>query len=471
VRILRVITAVSAVLAVLLGLLWIAAGPVAAHMFPTTVWAPRTVDVRSEISTSTVYSLYLPVLPYGFEARLDPDDPMYVGGIQWALEQVRAPYAWPVSKGHGVTVAVVDTGVDLSHPDLVGALWTNTGEVDANGWDDDGNGYVDDARGWDFIDGDGVPADGYGHGTHVAGIVGAATDNGIGVAGIGWDVTLMPVRVLDDGGNGDDWTVSEGIRYAADNGAQVINLSLGNNSGSFLLQQAVAYAQQKGALVVAAAGNSNSSYAFYPASYGDVVGVAATDSADQKAYFSNYGTYVDIAAPGTGIYSTELLPVGYAYKSGTSMATPMVSGLAALVWAQYPSAIASEVATAIQNGAEDLGEPGWDPTYGWGRIDAAQSLHSTSFVSAQLQPDDEPAEIAATPASHRPGEVIVSLRGALSVQQVAGLSIAGVSRQAGLYLLRVPAGKEEAIAEMLQERADVVYAHPNYLLSVASPWD
>jgi subtilisin family serine protease len=364
---------------------------------------------------------------------------------------------------------VVDTGLDLTHPDLVGSLWVNVGEVAGNGLDDDGNGCVDDVHGCDFVDGDGLPADGHGHGTHVAGIVGADTNNGIGVAGMGWGVRVMPVRVLDDAGSGGIWSVSEGIRYAADNGARVINLSLGGYGGAQDLQNAVSYAQGRGALVVAAAGNDNLPMPFYPAVYDGVVGVAATDDADQKAGFSNYGSHVDVAAPGVDIHSTLLQPAAYGEKSGTSMATPMVSGLAALIWTRYPSVTASQVAAAIQDSAVDLGSAGWDAYFGWGRIHAADALRSTpsAAVVTRSQIGHEPSLTVPQPVSYRPGQVIVSLRGVPAASQVAGLQVLEAGSQAGVLLLRVPEGQEEAVARALLGRSDVDYAHPNYLLSVA----
>jgi len=439
----------------------------------TTVRAAETALRGSDsvLSTTVAYTVYMPLVARDFELRLDPNDPMFLAGQQWALEKVRAPGAWYISQGHGITVAVVDTGVELSHADLADGLWSNGGEIAGNGVDDDGNGYVDDVYGWDFADGDNGPWDEHGHGTHVAGIVGATTDNGIGVAGMGWGVTVMPVRVLDATGNGSDWEVAQGIRYAVDNGAQVVNLSLGGAGGGDALEQAVQYAQGKGALVIAAAGNWGVSMPFYPAYYAGVIGVSATDESDARPSFSNYGSYVDIAAPGDNILSTKPAPVDYGLLDGTSMATPMVSGLAALLWTEHPSATSTQVWAAIQDGAEDLGSPGWDPYFGWGRIHAPNSLYSGSIVGSQAQ---EPRLDTALPITHtalfpvefRPGEVIVSVRGA-HLALAEGWSVIARDTRAGVYLIRVPIGEEIASAQALQARPDVVYAHPNHVLSVA----
>jgi subtilisin family serine protease len=438
---------------------------------PTHAAGAASRSASGVLSATAAYTAYMPVVARDFEWRLDPDDPMFVAGQQWALEKVRAPAAWYDSKGYAVTVAVVDTGVDLDHPDLVDSLWVNRGEVVGNGDDDDNNGYVDDVYGWDYVDDDGEPRDAHGHGTHVAGIVGAMTDNGVGVAGMGWGVTVMSIRALDEMGNGSDWDVAQGIRYAVDNGAKVVNLSLGAGSGSQNLAEAVQYAQDKGALVVAAAGNWNVSYPFYPAAYGGVIGVSATDANDQKASFSNYGSYVDIAAPGVSILSTKPFPIDYATMNGTSMATPMISGLAALLWTKYPSATSDQVWTAIRIGAEDLGSPGWDAYFGWGRINAANSLGGGSIAGDQAQragpcATDPLTHTALLPVEFRSGEVIVSVSGVYSVLE-EGWSVMDADPRTGAYLIRVPAGEEVAAARVLQGRLGVRYAHPNHVLSAA----
>jgi thermitase len=409
--------------------------------------------VGPALSTTVTHTLYLPLMAREYELRLDPDDPEYVVGRQWGLEMVRAPAAWYLSTGQAVTVAVVDTGADLTHPDLI-------------------DGLID---GWDYIENDEIPADGNGHGTHVAGIVGATTDNARGVAGMGWGAKIMPVRVLDDQGEGDTLQVALGIRYAVEHGAKVINLSLGGYSGSQTLADTVAYAQAQGAVIVAAAGNHNTSAQFFPAAYEGVIGVSATNLSDEKASFSNYGTYIDVAAPGDNLYSTLRSPGTYGYMSGTSMAAPMVSGLVALLLTRYPVASPAQIVAALENGADDLGSEGWDPLYGWGRINAANSMYAALKPASALPVAEIDAglwEDVERSAAYRPGEVIVRLKSgaaSMSKQKLAryGVGDAAINVELELYVLRVPVGTEAASIRKLEQDVDVVYAHPNYVLKAA----
>jgi subtilisin family serine protease len=269
---------------------------------------------------------------------------------------IDAPEAWSLETGDaGAVVAVTDTGVDFSHPDLAAQQWVNPGEncdssdptvscaERANGVDDDSDGYVDDFRGWDFVGDDNNPADDHNHGTHVSGTIGAVGDNGVGVAGVNWDVRIMALKFLDSAGSGNSADGAAATIYAADHGAVVSNNSWGGGPPEQVLEDAIAYAESKGMLFAAAAGNdgtNNDSTAFYPASYAfdDLVAVAATDANDNLASFSNYGAKgVDLAAPGAGILST-VRGGGYQSFSGTSMATPHVVGAAALLKAHFPTA-------------------------------------------------------------------------------------------------------------------------------------
>lgn len=473
-RILRATTVACIVLGAVLGALWLLGGTATARVSAPAGALPG-VGVQPQVTPTGPYSSYMPIIARLFEARLEPDDTMYVAGEQWALEKVKAPEAWFLSTGHAVTVAVIDTGVALTHTDLVANLWVNGGEIPDNSVDDDGNGYVDDVNGWDFDEGDAVPNDENGHGTHVAGIVGATTNNGEGVAAMGWGVTVMPIRALDAGGNGGTYEVSEAIRYAADNGAQVINLSLGAYAGAPELASAVSYAQDAGALVVAAGGNHNRTdpLQFYPAAYPGVIGVAATDDTDQKASFSNYGSWIDIAAPGVVINSTLMAWPDYGTKSGTSMSTPMVSGLAALIWTWRPALSATQVWEAIRDGAVDLGSAGWDPYFGWGRMDAARAMSEAASGGASVQATGNLTEVHASGevpgAAYRPGEVIVALHGTTALQELGAAGVLAANPRAGVYLVRVPVGSELASARAMRERGDVVYAHPNYVLEIARP--
>ena len=261
--------------------------------------------------------------------------------------------AWAVTTGdRDVVVAVIDTGVDQAHPDLAANTWVNAGEDCAgcrtDGRDNDGNGYVDDWRGWDFVGGDNNPADDHGHGTHVAGTIGAVGDNATGVVGVNWSVGLMALKFLGSDGSGSTADAVAAILYAAANGADVLNNSWAGGEYSQSLRDAIAAADDRDALFVAAAGNDgmdNDAVPTYPASYDvpNVLAVAASDNADRHAFFSNFGMEsVDVSAPGVGIFSTW--PGGsYQYSSGTSMAAPQVSGVAALV--EAATTAASDVGT------------------------------------------------------------------------------------------------------------------------------
>lgn len=273
-----------------------------------------------------------------------PDVPDYGGADEWNLNVMAAPEAWNAGyTGAGVTVAIVDTGVDLDHPDLFDSLWFNEGEIPGNGIDDDGNGYVDDYHGWDFFSGDNIVEDNNGHGTHVAGTV-VAGRNDFGATGVASDVRLMPVRVLGDGGSGSASGVAAGIRYAADNGADVINLSLGGGYSSEIAA-AVQYAGQIGSLVVAASGNAGASEPLYPASHSasmsHVISVGAHDAGENRAWFSNgvgASGAIQVDAPGVSIFSTYA-GNHYARTSGTSMAAPHIAGLAALALSASPESV------------------------------------------------------------------------------------------------------------------------------------
>ena len=270
-----------------------------------------------------------------FSASATPNDPSF--GSLYGMSRIQAPAAWDISTGsRSVMVAVIDTGVQYNHPDLAQNVAVNVGEVRDNGVDDDGNGYVDDYYGFDFVGYSGDPMDDHFHGTHCAGTIGARGNNGEGVAGVAWSVSLLPVKVLDSSGSGTLASVAAGIHYAVARGATVISMSLGGPSSSVALESAIAAARQSGVLVVAAAGNSglnNDDYPSYPASSPseNVVAVAATNSSDARPAWSNYGlSSVDVAAPGVNILST-ILGGDYSYLSGTSMATPHVAGMAAVL--------------------------------------------------------------------------------------------------------------------------------------------
>ena len=284
---------------------------------------------------------------------------------QWGLITIMADRVWDVERGdtvNTVVVAVIDTGVDTDHADLVGNLIL---------------------PGQDVVNGDSVPDDGYGHGTHVAGIIAAVTDNAIGVAGVSWHAKILPVKVLDDdSGSGDNFQVAEGIEWAVDNGARVLNLSLGGPDYSSLLQTAVDYARGKNCVVIAAAGNDGVSQSNYPAACNGAIAVGATDELDNRASFSNYGTWITVVAPGVNIVSTypnhahTLYPgtFNYAVLQGTSMAAPFVSGVAALIIARNPAITGPQIESRIIRGVDDIGTIGKDYLFGYGRINAMKAV-------------------------------------------------------------------------------------------------
>ncbi|KMM39392.1 S8 family peptidase [Guptibacillus hwajinpoensis] len=282
-----------------------------------------------------------------FHANHVPNDPFYKTK-QYAPQKVKAEQAWDVTQSNSsIKIAVIDTGVDYNHPDLAGKV----------------------VKGYDFADNDNDPMDEHYHGTHVSGIAAANTNNGIGIAGLSPNASILAVRVLDESGSGSLDDVAQGIRYAADQGAQVINLSLGGILGSQTLKDAVNYAWNKGSVVVAAAGNESSPKPSYPAYYSNAIAVAATDQNDTIAYYSNYGTWVDIAAPGSSVYST-MPGNSYDNLSGTSMASPVVAGVAGLLAAQGRSA--SEIRTALEETADYI--TGTGALFQNGRVNAANAV-------------------------------------------------------------------------------------------------
>lgn len=281
-----------------------------------------------------------------------PNDPRYAE--QWALQKIQAASAWDLSHGSPeIVVAVIDTGVDYEHPDLSSNIWKNVGEKPNNGKDDDRNGYKDDVTGWDFVraapdcadtdcmNEDNDPMDGHGHGTHVAGIVGGLTNNGVGISGVSWDCKIMVLRAgyKNTAGTGIlmESAAANAIEYAAKSGAKILNLSWGDTTAYPAIEDAIDFASDFGVLICAAAGNSGNATPFYPAAYPNeaMIAVGSTTSADKKASTSNYGDWVHIFAPGEGILSTCLSNT-YCLKSGTSMAAPHVAGLAALLFSSYP---------------------------------------------------------------------------------------------------------------------------------------
>lgn len=293
-----------------------------------------------------------------------PNDPEM--GKQWHHEKIGSVAAWAKEQGSkDFILAVTDTGADYSHPDLSAKLM----------------------KGYNTVDGNDIVEDGNGHGTHCIGIAAAITNNGVGVAGMAPNVKVLPIQVLSKSGSGSYESVAGGIIEAADRGAKVISMSLGGPSPSESLTDAVKHAINKGALVVVAMGNSaHGSDASpvakpsYPAATPGVMSVGASDSQDKPARFTQAGKWISVIAPGVDIhatfptYATDMPGIGYGAISGTSMATPMVAGLAALVWSQNPQMTAQQVRERIESSSDDLGPKGYDILFGHGRINAARAL-------------------------------------------------------------------------------------------------
>jgi len=335
-------------------------------------------------------------VPLGkIHATVFPNDPLF--SYEWGLHNygqtiegqegyfdadIDAPEAWYYVQGRSdIVIAILDTGIDLNHEDLKNKLWINTKEIPNNGIDDDFNGFIDDYYGWDFVNNDNDPSDDHilSHGTHVAGIAAAETNNNKGIAGVNWYVKLMPLKILDDNGGGSFEDLEKGIRYAVNNGAKIINLSLASTDTDIGVEYQIREAYNKGVVIVAAAGNEDRSVCF-PARLSQVIAVGATDNKDHRWYEregvgSNYGEELDLTAPGKDIYST-IRNNSYGYKTGTSMSAPFVSGAVALVLSKYPELTPEKVREHLMLTADVLGPPG-SPYYGAGRLNIYKAVYDT----------------------------------------------------------------------------------------------
>lgn len=394
--------------------------------------APADADIHALCKDYLQNPLVAACQPnYLARAQFVPNDPYYGSsgswgqayGDLWGLHTIQMAPAWDLSAGQGAVVAVVDTGVDASHPDLAANVWTNPGET-LNGLDDDGNGFVDDVGGWDFINADNDPLDDNGHGTHVSGTIAAVGDNGIGIIGVAYQAKVMPVKGLDGFGYGGFTELANAIVYAAMNGADVINGSWGcfGCADDFVLNDALQLAHGLGVVTVFSAGNENDDVRYsYPANREEVLTVAATGVDDSRAGFSNWGYLIDVAAPGggpdedpsgfiiepfrnilslnaaTGINDPNLIVNNdYLRQAGTSMAAPHVAGMAALLLARNPALTRDEVMSLLKHTAQDqvgdpaVDTPGYDPFYGWGRL-------SGSAVAQAFTPPPDPPLLAVKP--------------------------------------------------------------------------
>lgn len=305
-----------------------------------------------------------------------PDDPLW--STQWGSRLVGAPRAWDATRGaDAIVIAILDTGVDAAHQDLGGAT----------------------VPGRDFVNGDLDPTDDQGHGTAVAGVIAARTNNLVGAAGVCWTCSMMPVKVLDSTGSGATSTIATGIVWAIDHGARVLNMSFGSPGKSSTMQSAISYASKKGAVLAAAAGNSGVDTPFYPAAYSNVIGVSATNEADARYSWSNYGDWVQVAAPGCN--TAPNLGGGYVEFCGTSSATPIVAGIAGLALSLNPAATESDVEQAIAQSATPV--PG---AARYGRVNAPSVMSAVSGSSIPLAPPTssppQPSAAPAAPAASQP---------------------------------------------------------------------
>jgi subtilisin family serine protease len=386
-----------------------------------------------------------------------PDDPLF--GYEWDMRAIRATEAWDVTTGSPlVTVGVVDTGIDATHPDLAPNLWTNPGESGAgretNGIDDDGDGRIDDVHGWDFVDEDAQPQDGNGHGTHVSGTIAARGNDGVGVAGLNWTAAVMPLRVLGDDGSGYVSDVVTAYAYAARKGARVVNASLGGASFSRAEHDAIAAAPDT--LFVVAAGNDGADddvTSEYPCDYDlpNVVCVAASDRDDSLASFSNYGPVnVDLAAPGVDIASTWP-GARYVLLDGTSMATPHVSGAAALLLAHDGGVNVAGLRSALLSSVHPVAGLAARVATG-GRLDVAAALSVSPTAPApppaapapSAPPVAAPTTAASAADRTAPGVSLRIDRGTLRAVRVRGLRLALGTSEACRASIEVRVGARSA---------------------------
>ncbi|HBZ54668.1 MAG TPA: hypothetical protein DEO88_04605 [Syntrophobacteraceae bacterium] len=286
--------------------------------------------------------------------QVTPDDKYFED--QWALQKMMVPEAWTITTGSpSIVVGVLDTGIDAKHPDLIHRI-------------------VD---GYDIVNQQaGIPEDDQGHGTQMAGIIASEGQNGIGMSGVSFNCMVMPVKVLDGNGTGTAADVAEGLTYATDHGAQVVNMSFGSYGHSEMLNDAVQYAYQRNVILVAGAGNDNTDLPAYPAAYPNVLAVTATGPQDEKWPAANFGSHVAVAAPGVSILTTAVNG-GYLYGTGTSHAAAMVSGVAALLKAKNTQYTNVQIDKLLQTSADDLGAKGRDSTFGAGRANAYRALTSS----------------------------------------------------------------------------------------------
>lgn len=407
-----------------------------------------------------------------------PSDPYFTK--QWSLNNdgsfrswakvdadVDMPEAWEITQGsEDITVAILDSGIRLTHPEFSGRLWVNADEVADNGVDDDGNGYIDDIHGWNMVNESADVRDELGHGTHVAGIIGATGNNALSYAGVDWHCKLMVLKVLDNNRSGLYSWWAKAIRYAVDNGADIINMSLGGTAELQTLADAVQYAYDRGVLIVTSMQNFNNDEVYYPAGHTLTLAVGASDPDDRRStalaglesYGSNYGNHIDVLAPGNYIFGLSHLSDSdeNTQMSGTSQAAPLVTGIAALVLGHEPGLTVGALVQRLTASAEDgVGNPqedapGWDPYYGYGRVNAYRALKGLTAegpVAGGLTLYPNPSEGALTvfydqgtampyrvTVVNVAGQVVKVLKGERRLIREEGI---GVGLVAGVYVVEV----------------------------------
>lgn len=341
----------------------------AIHVHVLQVSAPALERVRKALEQTGLFTFV--EKDQVAQAVAIPNDPNFPS--QWHLAQIQAPAAWDLSTGSAsLPIAVVDSGVDPDHPDLASKI----------------------LPGWSFLTGSANTVDTMGHGTAVAGAAAAATNNGFGVSGVAWSNPVLPLVVVDASGWASYSNMASAITYAADHGARVVNLSLAGSSNSSTLQSAINYAWNKGTVVFAAAGNYSTSAPYYPAACTNVVAVSSTGASDGFSGFSNYGSWIDVAAPGESILTTSD-GGGYGYWSGTSFSSPIAAAAGALALSVRPSLSAAQLVGLLEQSADDLGTPGYDTYYGYGRVNAYNAVLAAQDYAGDTTP---PAVTISSPA-------------------------------------------------------------------------
>lgn len=437
-------------------------------------------------------------LNYIVNASAIPSDQSYTN--QWYLKRISAPEAWDINnQSPTITIAIIDSGVQTSHPDLAPVLWVNRQEIANNGKDDDKNGLVDDINGWDFVNHSSDPSpkfkagfteSGVLHGTIIAGIAAGAGNNNQGISGVTWKSNIMALKALDDKGNGDIASVVKAVDYASAKGANIINLSFVSFGFSKSLEQSIVRARASGVIVVAPAGNEQQSSngidlnrrPIYPACYRDaagkklVVGVAATDGLDQKTAFSGYGnSCIDIAAPGVSFYSTTVFAPDKSsagkffnqyydgYWSGTSMAVPLVSGALALVQGTNPSLSPDQALSVLLSSADNINalNPDYVNQLGSGRLNVAQAV-----LKAALQLKNRRARFAfASDSNSEPIITISDVKGFVEKTFLAypvsfnggvNLTRADVNGDGNEEIITAPASGREADIRIFNDKGTLL---------------